>query len=185
MLSKLKKIGGYLSYAIASNAVYWLALYFGYTWLAGYSIIYGFIWNLALIIFALIFDVLMHKMLQSEKFVSKLKERKSKYVGIDYKSTKWILDSFISFKTVLYIFYIFILIFSQISALYPDMLNNNFGNFIRANDYSILLLLAIDTVIGQFTKDRKKAQETAEKFEKAFKKDQEQEQQENDNNNQI
>ena len=83
------------------------------------------------------------------------------------------LDSFVSFKTVLYMFYIFILIFSQIIDFYPALVGENIGNFISANSYSILLLIALDQVIGQFSKDRERVGKISEKLKKDLVENQE------------
>lgn len=120
--------------------------------LAGYSLLYAHFGNLALIVVGLAIDEYMYKMLQSKKLVAQLKQEKD--METNYRLIQWIMDNFVSFKSILYLFYIIILVVSKIIDFNPELLGDDIGSFIRANDYSILFLLAFDTLISQFTKDR-------------------------------
>jgi len=106
----------------------------------------------------------MYKFYESKKLVAML--TKEKDIEKNYRLIRLQLDSFVSFKTVLYIFYIFILVFSQILDFYPELIGGNIGNFVNANSYSILLLIAFDQVIGQFSKDRERTAKISSKLEK-------------------
>ena len=168
MLSKFKKIIKYVLYFIYGSVIYGVILFLVYTWLAGYSHVFAYLGNLALIIFALATDDYMFKIydtaMQTKKYVEEF--RKSRFLRFQ-------LDSYISFKTTLYLFYIFILFFSQIINSSPALLNQDFLNFVSANEYGILLLIAVDLLTGQFKKDREKSRIYMEKVEKYLTDDQE------------
>jgi L-lactate permease len=171
MLNKLKKICRYALYVVLTNAIYGFVLYSICTWLAGYSLLYAFLGNLALIVLGLVLDELIHKMYRSKKIVTEIKKEKNREKV--YRSMQWLMDSFVSFKTVLYVFYILFLIVSQIIEFSPalNLADGDLNNFILVNKYSILLLVAFDTLSGQFTKDRKRMQTTSEKFKEHFKEE--------------
>jgi len=162
MLNKLKQLIKYVAYFLFSSATYALVLYFVYSQLAEYSLLYAYLGNLALIIFALASDSITFKTyeiaMQSKKYVEKFK--KSSFV-------RFHLDAFVSYKTTLYIFYIVILLLSQIVNSNPTLISDDLMNFISANEYGILLLIAVDLLIGQFSKDREKSkryQKTVEEY---------------------
>jgi hypothetical protein len=83
------------------------------------------------------------------------------------------LDSVVSFKPDLYLFYIFLLILSQIIDLHPTLVGEDFRNFILANNYSILLLVAFDMLMGQLAKDREKLKRLSESIKKHMAEKQE------------
>lgn len=84
------------------------------------------------------------------------------------------MDNFVSFKTVLYVFYLFVLIVSQIIdfSSASGLVDECLGNFILTTQYSIVLLIAFDMLIGQFIKDREKMKKTSGKFMKHFAENQ-------------
>lgn len=163
MSEKIIRIIKYASFIILSAFVYGFVMYLVYSWLSGYSIVYAYFGNLVLIIIALVWDEanfkMYDKMLQSKEAIKELKTS---------RFFRYILDSFISFKAALYLFYVVIMIFSKIIISYPALVNQDLSSFIAANEYSILLLIAIDLFSGQFVKDRKRAGAIMEKFEKAW-----------------
>ena len=150
MSKKIIKIIKNVLYALFSNVIFAFILYYTYTWLAGYSLLYAYLGNLALIIIALVVDEFVLKSIQSEIQSKKL------VTQFDKNTTLLVMDVFISFKTVLYMVYIFILILSPIIDFNPTLVNENITHFIAANEYSILLLIAIDMLIQTFSKDRKR-----------------------------
>jgi len=162
--SKIRQICRYVGYALVTNIIYGFILYSVFTWLAGYSLLYAYLWNLALIILGLALDEIMYRMYQSENFAAQIKKEKD--VEKAYRLIQWQLDNFVSFKTVLYLFYIVILVVSQIIESNPELIGESLGRFIHANNYSILVLIAFDTLIGQFSKDRERMKETSEKLKK-------------------
>ena len=169
MLNRIPKVVNYILYILWTNIIYGLILYWSYTWLAGYSLILAYFGNLALIVLGLALDELILKMYQSEKFVMELKKDMDAEKG--YRLVQWLMDNFVSFKTVLYLFYLFILIASQIIDSNPALLGEGLRSFILANSYSILLLIAFDVLIGQFSKDREKMQKISAKLKKSLTED--------------
>jgi len=169
----MTQIGKNIAYALSSNIIYALIVYFSYTWLAGYSLLLGYFGNLALIIMALVMDEGTLKMLRSKELVMSIKKEKQKDIELALRLLKFLFDGFVSFKTVLYTFYVFILIVSQIIDFYPSLINPALENFIHANSYSILLLIAFDQIIGQFSKDRGRIKEVSAEFVKNWAENQE------------
>ncbi|MCL2678642.1 MAG: hypothetical protein FWE85_06285 [Clostridiales bacterium] len=166
--NKGKKIIKRVLYAVLSNVLYGFLVYCLYIWLVGYSPLYVYLGNLALIIVFLLWDEGFLRSFRSKKLVAQLKKElkneraKEKY----YRYVQFLFDGFVSFKTMLYLFYIFILVFSQIIDFYPALINEGLANFIFANRYSILLLIALDQLIGQFSQDRARIREISAEFEK-------------------
>ena len=160
MKSKIKKINKYLIYDILGMAVYGLILYFGFTWLAKFSLLYAYLWNFALIILAVLINGYTDKIMQSDKAIMMCKQK----YGAE-KTYLMLSGGFISFKTLIYSFYLLILIFSQIIDFNPALIGENLVNFVRSNNYSILFLLAFDTLIGQFSKGREKTKKIISKLE--------------------
>ena len=164
MTGKIKKAIQYSLYILLTNVIYWCVVYYTYIWLAGYSRLFAYLGNLALIILGLALDIFMYKFYESKEFIAMMKKEKD--IEKSYRLIQLQLDSFVSFKAVLYIFYILILVFSQIIDFYPALVSENINNFISANSYSILLLIAFDQVIGQFSKDRNRTRKISEKLQK-------------------
>ena len=170
MSKKIKKIIKNVLYALFSNVIYSFILYYTYTWLAGYSLIYAYLGNLALIIIALVIDELILKSIQSEIQSKKIVTQIDKDVSLLF------MDVFISFKTVLYMVYIFILILSPIIVFNPTLLNEGLRNFIAANEYSILILIAVDMLIQTFSKDSKRIKKISTELKKYLNENQNKEQ---------
>jgi hypothetical protein len=169
MLNKIKQISKHLIYIIGTNIIYGLIVYFVFSWLTGYSLLYAYLGNLVLIISGLAIDNYSQKMFQSEKFIKQLKEDKNSEKN--YRLFQWIIDNFVSFKAILYLFYIVILIISQLIKFEPALFSEDIRNFIGANDYSILFLISVDTVIGQFSNDKIKMKQISENFKKSWGED--------------
>ena len=168
MLNKIKQIGKYILYILLTNTIYGLILYFVCTWLAGYSLLYAFLANLALIVLGLAIDEYIIRMFQSEKVLREIKKETEKDKGKSYRYMQWFLDNFVSFKTVLYLFYIFLLIASQIVEFNNTLISEDLGTFIITTRYSILLLVAFDMLISQFSKNKEKMNKIAVDFKKYF-----------------
>ena len=166
MADKIKRFFKFILFFIYTNVIYGLIVYFVFTWLSGYSLLAGYFGNLALIILGLVMDASIHNMLQSKKLVQELKEEKNSEQG--YRFIQTLLDNYVSFKTSLYLFYLVILVLSQIIVFYPTMLNENISNFIAVNNYSILLLIAFDMLSGQFIKDKARKKAISENLERAL-----------------
>jgi len=158
---RIKRIFNYALYILFADALYGVVLYLVYSWLSGYSLIFAYLANLVLIIFALASDSITFKIYDTA-MLSKdnAKEfRKSRFMRFQ-------MEAFVSYKTALYLFYILILFFSQIINSYPTLINENLKNFVSANEYSILILIAVDLLARQFLKDRETSKEFKEKVEK-------------------
>ena len=166
MQNKIRQIGNHLLYVLWSNVIYGLIVYHVFILLARHSLLYAYLGNLVLIILGLLIDAYTIKMLQSKKFIQQLKEEKG--AEKNYRVVKRIIDNFVSFKTALYMFYVFILIFSQIIVFDPTLVGENISNFILANNYSILFLIAFDMLIKQFSEDKRKMKAISEKFQKSL-----------------
>ena len=166
MKEKIKRIINFILFFIYTNVIYGLIVYFVFTWLAGYSLLAGYFGNLALIVLGLVMDAQIHKILQSKKLIQELKEDKNPEQG--YRFIQSLLDNYVSFKTSLYLFYVVILVLSQIIVFYPTLLSENISNFIAVNNYSILLLLAFDMLSRQFSKDKERKKAISENLEKAL-----------------
>ena len=154
MLNKIVIIIKHLIYAIISNILYGLAVFFLYKSLVGHSLLYVYIVNIALILIFLALDDTALNVWNSKKFILEIK--KDKDIDKSYRYIQLYFDSFVSFKTILYLFYIFIVIVAQIIEFYPTLINKDLENFIIANRYSILLLIAFDQLILQFSNDKEK-----------------------------
>ncbi|MGL4670359.1 MAG: hypothetical protein ACRCVG_07210 [Methanobacteriaceae archaeon] len=109
-------------------------------------------------------------MIQSKDIVTGL--MKEKDMEKSYNSIQGLIDSAISFKTELYLFYVFILIFSQIIDFSPELVSEDLANFILANSYSILLLIAFDRIIQNFSNDRKRMKKISANLKKSLSENQ-------------
>ena len=131
----------------------WFA--FGYFWLtvlvfnnvAYRSMIAATVNNFAMIIVFIIEDKI------SDYFTNKRKtDEQSKNQNIVKKILIAYFNS-VSFKTALYLFYIFILVCSAIDSVAPGFFNDDFSLYLLTVEYGILVLIAADTFLGQFFKD--------------------------------
>jgi hypothetical protein len=150
--------------------VYGVAVFGIYTALVGQSLLLVYLVNLALIIVFLALDEASLKIWDSKmKVAEKLARLKDeKEIEKNYRLIQLYFDSFVSFKAVLYLFYILILIIARVIEFYPALLSENLTNFVSANDYSILVLIAADQLVGQFSKDKAKIEKISAKFNKDF-----------------
>jgi hypothetical protein len=170
MPNKIIRIIKFILYDLIFVVIYGLILYFVFIWLSGYSLLYAYLGNLALILLVLALDEYMIRMLQSKDIVMGLIKENNKEKN--YSSIQSIMDNTISFKTELYLFYVFILIFSQIIDFSPALVSNDFSKFILANSYSILLLIAFDRIIQNFSNDRKRMKKVSANFKKSLNENQ-------------
>jgi len=81
----------------------------------------------------------------------KMKEQEKKQSVLSRFLTAY-LDS-VSFKTALYLFYIFVLVCSAIDRVEPDFFGEGFSLYLMTVEYGILVLVAADTFLSQFNKD--------------------------------
>jgi len=59
----------------------------------------------------------------------------------------------VSFKTAIYLFYIFVLVCSAIERVEPGFFSEHFSLYLLSVEYGILVLIALDTFLSQFFKD--------------------------------
>ena len=171
MLEKIMQIGKNLLFSLFSIVILGVVIYFFTSWLTGYSLLYAYIGNLLLIIFILIADELMQVYMQSDKFVMQMKKEKD--IMKKYRSIQFGLENFVSFKTDLYLFYIIILIGSEIVNFYPTLASDNFSNFFLINRYNILLLFAFDSLIEKISENKEKMKKISAKLKKSLTENQE------------
>jgi len=147
----------YIIYAIVATVIYGVTVYFLiYKPLAGDSLVYVYIGNMVMIILALAVDGIIHGVLQSKEFVI----TKKNYLRARF----FYMDSYVSFRTTVYMFYIVILIVSQILSLGPMLINEDLGNFILTIEYGIILVIALDTLFGAIFDDMERIRKISEKF---------------------
>ena len=167
MLNKIKQISAYLLFSLISIVVYGLILYLVFSWLVGYSILHAYIGNLALIILTLAIDeYYMKKLMKSDELIIQM--MKGEDSKKKYRSIQRGLNNVGSFKADVYLFYILILVFSQIIEYRPALVGESLGAFFHVNSYSILLLLAFDTLAGQYSKDRERMKTILDRIEKSL-----------------
>ena len=159
MSSRVIYFTKYLLYALFSTAVYGLVTYYLiYKQLAEFSLVYTYIANMLVIILSLTLENIMYGALQSKDFeITKKNYRFARYMY---------MDSYISVRTTVYLFYIIILVVSQILSFSPTSTNEDFMNFILTVEYGIILVIAFDTLIGAIFKDMERIKNVSAKFEK-------------------
>ena len=168
MLDKIKKIRKYILYIIFTNTLFGIIYFLVFNSLVKYSLLWAYLGCLGLIVFGLVIDKSLIKFLAVEG-LNKLSEKELKQ---NKKTILWLTESFVSFKTVLFVFYFFILIISQIINIVPSLVGEAFSKFILANSSGIVLIIAFDRIINQFSKDRKDMFEKHEEFKRYFQENQ-------------
>ncbi len=164
MSHKMKRIGRYFVYAVLTNAIYGCILYFLVVWLARHSLLYAYIGNLVMVALGLAGDIFVLKALTSKKYVAVLKKEKTGEK--EYQAFQWLFNNYVSFKAMLYLFYAFLLIASQIINFSNIAVGRDLENFMRTTDYSILIIIAIDEFIERFSQGRKNAETALETLRK-------------------
>ena len=154
MLDFIKRNGKYFVYALFTNIIFGAIYYLVFWWLVRYSLLFAYLGCLVLIFIGLWLDKQTLKYIMSDKMVTELKKMAEADQKKNLNLIKWILDSYVSFKTILFIFYFVIIIVSQVINIAPDFVGKDVSNFVMANSYGIVLLLAWDRIRGQFAKDR-------------------------------
>ena len=151
------QIIGYMIIALITSVAYGLSAYILiYRDLAGGSILHAYLWNMVFIIVVLSIDKLIYLKMQSKEFTITRK---------NYLIARWTyFESLISFKTTVYLFYIFILVASQIATIDPTFASEDFRNFILSIEYGLLLVIAFDSLIGHLFKDIERVRVISEKF---------------------
>ena len=168
MSNKFKQIIESIIYVIFTNIVFGLIYFFVFSWLVEYSLLFAYFGCLGLIVIGLVLDNIMKKGLASEKTITTIKGLSEKDKIANYRMLKFITDSFVSFKTVLFVFYIFVLIASQVISFNPSLAGEKFSNFVTANSYGLVLVIAFYMIVDQIPKDKLEMKEKAAIIEKAI-----------------
>jgi len=170
-LDKIKRIGKHCLYAVITNIIFGIIYYLVFSWLIGYSLLYAYAGSLTLIAVGLMLDRYMINALASNSTIIELKKLSKEDRETNYRLIQWLMDSFVSFKTILFVFYFFILIVSQVMNMDPTLIGENLREFIVANSYGIVLLIAIDMISRQFSKDRKDMKRNSEILRRSLEED--------------
>jgi len=116
---------------------------------ASHGLLYPTVLNFAVIVFWLVFEIV------EIRFGNRLKakyENNEKKPGIFVR----ILIAYfgdISFKTSLYLFYVYILVCVAIAAVQPGYFSEGFEQYLISVEYGILVLVAADNFFNHFLKD--------------------------------
>jgi len=159
MQNKTIPIAAYIFYTLFWAILYGIFAFFViYRGLAGSVMLAAYLWNIAFIIVFLVFDKIANDILLSDEMV---------ITKNNYFVTALIhIASFISFKTTLYFFYSFVLIISRISILEPNLVPEDFRNFVLALEYCLILVVVFDKFIEYLLKNNKRIKKITAKFEK-------------------
>jgi hypothetical protein len=149
---------------IATNIIYGCILYFLIVWLAGYSLLHAYIGNLVMIALGLAADRMMLRYYTSPKLMAAI--RREKNAEQNYRLVQWLIENYISFKALLYLFYAILLISSQVINFGNIEISEALNSFLRSTDYSILIVIAFDEFFERFTQGRKNAEKTLREFKK-------------------
>jgi len=159
MRKKTLSIISYCFFAILSAIGYGIFAYIGiYRALAEGSMLHAYLWNVAFIIFFLISDKIVHIRMESRDYVITRR---------NYLRELWrYIESYVSFKTTIYFFYIFILVASRVTLLEPTLVSADFRSFLLSIEYGLILVVAFDKLTEHLFKDLKRVKAIAEKFKK-------------------
>jgi len=160
--SKTTQMLAYIFHALFVAVIYGLFSFFViYRLMAGQDVLYAYLWNIGFIIVFLVFDKVVHDVLLSKELII---TKKNYFIATMVHTA-----SFISFKTVLYLFYTFILIISRVSMLQPEILNDMYRNFVLSIEYCLILLVAFDKFLEHLLKDERRIRRITAKFERFTK----------------
>ena len=165
MLKKLLRRVRFIMLELLGAATYGVVLYFLFTWLAGYSLLYAYFGSLALMIIMIASEEYAIRVMESDDTLKKMSEQAAQKGRENFYRSQ--ADGFVyntSVKTVLYLFYVFILIFSKIVEYNPALVNESIGAFILENSFSILMLIALDRLFGQAARDRERMRKLAARY---------------------
>ena len=157
MANKTIPIITYLVYSIFSATVYGIFAFFViYRGLAGEVMMNAYLWNILFIIGFLVLDKFVNDVLLSKELVI----TKKIYLAMTLVHTV----TFISYKTTLYLFYIFVLIASRVSLLSPELVADDFRNFVLSIEYCLILVVVFDKFIEYLIKEDVRIKRISTKF---------------------
>jgi len=159
MSQKVVVVAKYIFFAVLTAALYgYAAFHFIFMNLAGGSMLHAYIWNIAIIIIFLSLDKIIYAKMQSRDFV--ITKR-------NYLLALWVhIENYISFKTTIYLFYIFVLIASRVSTINPALVSEDFRSFVLSIEYGLVLVIAFDKLTEHLFKDLKRVKIISDKFKK-------------------
>jgi len=111
---------------------------------------------MVMIILSLTLDSIIHGVLQSKDFV--LTKKNYRFARFMY------MDSYVSFRTTVYLFYIIILVVSQVLSFIPTPVNEDIEKFTTTIEYGIILVIAFDALIASVFKDMDRIVRISAKF---------------------
>jgi hypothetical protein len=155
MSSKIKILCSYLlrCFWIFVGAVIFGAVTFSIIWrLSGESMTIAYILNGLTIVVIIVEDKLRLNYLYKRKkkpFRNKIISDLFDFIVVDKHDLS-------SMKTSLYLFYIFALVSSHMLNINPYLeVSDSVRNYFATVEYGLVILLAVDTLVGQFIKDGK------------------------------
>ena len=152
----------YVIYSLLSAGIYGLIAFFLiYRGLARGVMLYAYLWNIGFIIVGLVLDKVTDNVLLSKELV--ITKRNYFFVMLIH------ILRFISFKTTLYFFYTFVLIVSRVSLLDPNLVSDDFRNFVLSIEYCLILVVVADKFIEHLRSDDQKIKRISAKFERFAK----------------
>ena len=150
--SKAKRLFFHIIEAVGITVFYGLFSYFVvYRLLADEVMLYAYLWNIGIIFTLLFIEKTTDVIVFSEDF---LEFRKSAPGRVFTKIFYFL--GYVSFRTELYLFYIFVLIGSRVSILEPALISNNVQRFLFSVEYCLIVLIVFDKFIEQLFKDDKR-----------------------------
>ena len=162
MARKTVPVLAYIIYSLLFACVYGLFAFFViYRILAGGEMLHAYLWNIIFIILGLVLDKVVNNVLLSKELI--ITKRNYFFVMLTH------FLSFISFKTILYFFYTFVLIVSRISILTPDLVSHDFRNFVLSIEYCLILVVVADKFIEHLKNDDQRIKRISAKFERFAK----------------
>ncbi|MCL2446800.1 MAG: hypothetical protein FWD06_08555 [Oscillospiraceae bacterium] len=162
--SKSTKLILYAIYSVFTAVLYGYAMFGVFVRLTratdSFSMLHAYLLNLFVIVVMLIADNRINDYL-----LTKYEPRRRS--GFFTRFLYW--ESLVSFKTTLYLFYIFILVISRVLTLEPRlMFNEAFYGFVISIEYGLILVVVFDKFIDYLTKDIKRIKKIAEKLRGTF-----------------
>jgi len=158
MRLKLINVLGYGAGAIIVTVAFGFVTYRLTTAIAGNSVALSYLLNIGYIFMLLVIDTILYKKMESKELViTKENYKKYRYAYI---------DSYVSSKTTVYLFYIFVLIAGQLHYFNPVLLSGEFGDYLESIKYCLVIVMALDKLIEHILKDVKRINKLSVKFKK-------------------
>jgi len=158
MRLKLISVLGYGAGAIIVTVTFGFVTYRLTTAIAGNSVALSYLLNIGYIFMLLVIDTILYKKMESKELViTKENYKRYRYAYI---------DSYVSSKTTVYLFYIFVLIAGQLHYFNPALLSGEFGDYLESIKYCLVIVMALDKLIEHILKDVKRINKLSVKFKK-------------------